>query len=176
MVDKTVFSHSVSISCGTRKLITERYLFIWLKLKWEDLVVTRHINSLVIEYVFRVAWIRMFCSVGLHILTKRSWSHAKVKHKSGRQGKFLLSEKQRLSGWHCPSCDRCFLCNDRWNEKQPILILQQSAIICKPTSAALHPFFPSLSHSSTHLLQTKPTILSPCSLKETPMQTWRSCL
>lgn len=127
---------------ATRKLIAKRYPLTWLKLKWEDqvVVVTRHMNCLVVQHVTRVAWIRMFYSEGLHILTWRFWTHAEAQHKPGRQGKFLLSWKQCLSGWHCPRCDRCFLYNDRWNEKLQILILEQSAIICKPISAASHPF------------------------------------
>lgn len=51
---------------------------------------------------------------------------------------------------------------------------RQSAIIYEPPPTTRRHFCrltsisPSLSHSSTHLMQTKPTRLSPCSLKETP--------
>ena len=54
------------------------------------------------------------------------------KTRGGGGGGSWLSWKHRLSWWHCPHCDRRFLCNDRWNEKQPILILHQSAIIYEP--------------------------------------------
>lgn len=60
--------------------------------------------------------------------------------KTGRNSS--SSWKHRLSWWHCPHCDRRFFYNDRWNEKQPILILYQSAIIYEPCSplSISHPF------------------------------------
>lgn len=103
------------------------------------------------EQVF-LSW--MFC-VGVAWPYINTSSHAEAQHESGRQGKFPLSWKHCVSWWHCPRCDRRFLYNDRWNEKQPILILCQSAIIYEPCSpfslSRIH--FPSLCRC-THLRQT----------------------
>lgn len=122
------------------------------------------------EQVF-LSW--MF-SVGLAWPYLNTSSQAEAQHKSARQGKFPLSWKHRLSWWHCPRCDRRFLYNDRWNEKQPILILYQSAIIYEPCSlfSISHPF-PIV--VTTPILSRGTCMSVSSSLKDTPMQALRSC-
>lgn len=144
----------------------------------------------------------MFCGEVAHPCLK-SLTHAAAQQKSKRGRGGWLSWKHCLSWWHCPHCDRRFFYDDRWNEKQPILILHQSAIIYEPNHAApttttnptpcyptpflqhlpppvplslsLQYLFPSLSH----LLFTAPILKrqTSTSLKESPAQTQRkSCL